>query len=88
MRRIGNLNSDPLTLYRLVNYSSGFCEVPELISINGPAFRENLHIKLETVTLASRAELAEPSSLACQSNLAVAQIRPAVEQLGQFELYW
>jgi hypothetical protein len=47
-----------------------------------PAIRQNLRLKLEKVSLKSKAELAEPSSLAYQRNMPVVWIRPAAEALG------
>jgi hypothetical protein len=40
--------------------------------MTGPAAGENVRVKLEKEILASSAELGEPSSLACQKDLAAA----------------
>jgi hypothetical protein len=48
-----------------------FFETGQEILTNVLAAGQNLGVKLEKVALTSRAELAEPSSLAYQKNLAV-----------------
>jgi hypothetical protein len=55
--------------------------------MKGPASEQNLRVKLEKVTLTSRLELAEPSSVAHQRNSAGAQTDPTAEGLGKFALH-
>jgi hypothetical protein len=60
-----------LIFSNLVNHLRGFFEVGSNFLIKGPPVGEDLHVKLEKSIPTSRTQLAEPSALAYQRNLAV-----------------